>query len=68
MMSCECCGTRCQGRRCAGCAQIETNEARYGVPADYDDSDWQVEQQGLDGEFRGQATLDGGVAKDGSER
>jgi hypothetical protein len=35
---------------------------------DATDDEWTVEQQGLDGEqHQGQATLDGGVAKEGEQ-
>lgn len=71
-MTCERCGAPCQGRRCRGCEQDQANEKLYGGATD-DGGDagdgWTVEQQGLDGEaHEGQATLDGGVAKDGDER
>lgn len=79
MATCERCGARCQGSRCAGCEQIAANEARHGVPSDrYEDekssddgdtAEWAVEQQGLDGGIQGQARLDGGIVKpDGGER
>lgn len=33
-MTCERCGSRCQGRRCAACEQMEHLEDYYGTPAE----------------------------------
>lgn len=68
MACCEICGSRCHGTRCAACEQIAANEVRHGdsVPEREDGAEWTVEQQGLDGgAHSGQATLDGGVAREG---
>jgi hypothetical protein len=74
-MSCDRCGAPCRGRLCRGCEDIQRNEKLHGTAVDdvgrddTSDNEWSVEQQGLDGEVHeGQATLDGGVAKDGGER
>lgn len=68
-MTCERCGSPCQGRRCQACELAATNAKLHGTPADHDDQDdeWRVEQQGIDGGPRGQATLDGGIVSDGGD-
>jgi len=78
-MACSSCGMPCQGGKCRSCDRAEHQEDYYGVPADNfddvdedvqedDESDWAVVQQGLDGESHtGQATLEGGVSKDGGD-
>lgn len=77
-MTCERCGSRCKGRKCARCEQHERVEKLHGRPNDdvgswrdddsvvHPDSDeWSIEQQSLEGdEHSGQATLDGGVVKE----
>jgi len=64
MMSCERCGSPCQGHRCRGCEEIGECEARHGETVDREDADeWTVAQTGLDGEAEGQATLTGDIAK-----
>lgn len=66
-MTCADCGMPCKGRLCVTCRQIEINEKLHGDSVD-DDDEWQVEQQGLDGEAAtGQTTLDGGVVTDRGE-
>lgn len=74
-MTCDKCGMPCQGAMCRECERAEHQEDYYGVPSDnYDDEgdadgDAWINQQGLDGEtHQGQATLDGGVVKDGGKR
>jgi len=63
-MTCERCGSPCQGRRCQACEMQAANTTLHGTPSDHDadqDDEWTVEQQGIDGGPRGQATLDGGI-------
>jgi hypothetical protein len=76
MSGCQKCGApTTRSRFCRACGRDERYSSAPvgGTSADRDDSpgettgdDWAVEQRGLDGErHEGQATLDGGVAKDG---
>lgn len=62
-MPCVECGSPCQGLRCRECEMIAACEARHGDRVD--DQEWRVEQEGIDGDAQGQATLDGGVRKEG---
>lgn len=62
-MTCDNCGSSCQGHRCAECEMIAAAEAKHGETAEEDDRTWAVEQTGLDGEAEGQATLSGDVVK-----
>ena len=72
-MTCELCGSPCNGSMCRGCEQIQINEKLHGTPGDdvgrdqgRDDETWAVAQQGLgDAEVSGQTTLDGGIRKEG---
>jgi len=74
-MPCQQCGSACQGRRCRGCEQIQRNEKLHGTPGDdvgrdqdRDGETWGIRQQGLgDAEASGQATLDGGIRKEGGD-
>jgi len=76
-MTCSKCGMPCSGEKCQACGRADHQEAYYGTvnepePDAEDDQDegddWAVVQQGLDGEAHtGQATIDGGVAKDGGD-
>jgi hypothetical protein len=70
-MACERCGAPCQGRRCAGCEQIDVCEARHGDSVDdsdetEDDPGWMVRQRDLSGDkASGQTTLAGDVVPEG---
>jgi len=72
-MSCQNCGSPCQGHRCRECEMIAACEARHGTSAgapddvkDESSDEWGVEQTGLDGEgVNGQATFSGAVLKEG---
>ena len=68
MAKCQKCGRRTtRSRLCRDCGQDERRDPGP-VGGTASDDAWAVEQQGLDGEpHEGQATLDGGVAKDGGE-
>jgi len=74
-VTCELCGSACQGRRCRGCEQSQINETLHGTPGDdvgrdrdHDDETWKIRQQGLgDAEASGQATLDGGIRTEGGD-
>lgn len=70
MSKCGKCGRRTtRSRLCRGCARDERHSTGPvgGTASDGEDG-WAIEQQGLDGETHdGQATLDGGVAKDGGD-
>ena len=76
-MTCEQCGMPCQGSLCEICEAARRQRTRYGTADDdvgawsADETErqadeWAIEQQSLTGDAHtGQATLDGGVAKDG---
>lgn len=72
-MACNRCGRQTpRTRLCKQCARDDRHSTGPvgGTSADSDDDgdEWAVEQQGLDGEaHEGQATLTGGVCKDGSD-
>ena len=68
-VECTGCGHRYEhnGQACPECG---SRRRRYaGDDRDGSDDEWDIEQRGLDGSrHKGQATLAGGVAKDGGER
>jgi len=43
-MSCQKCGEPCQGKYCTLCADMEHQEAYYGVPSDNYDNSWSDEE------------------------
>lgn len=75
-MTCDQCGSRCQGSLCQMCEQIKINETLAGTPADdagadslqerdadsgdESDQEWSVDQLGLDGQTATGQTTLGG--------
>ena len=68
-MSCDQCGSPCQGRLCELCETAQAAEKLHGtVDEPESDDDWQVVQTGLgDRDAAGQTTLDGDVVPDGGD-
>lgn len=66
-MTCERCGTACQGGLCRECEQIRLDEKLHGTSVETLD-EWTIDQRGLgDAGPEGQATLDGALVRGDSD-